>query len=525
MVVGVLAAIGAGLIAWGQPAPAPQTAPPTSVERKDDHSTQRAEAENTQNEIINRLRELAREALKALPAEQRDARLVDWLSDSLDVMKLAAMGIVSRRIADESKRPEGEVLASLLRLLPNDSPAVRREALLIVQNLNDPLVAEGILARVAEEKDHAIRPLVFQSLGKIGSASAIPMLVREIASSSGNAECVREAASALSALSGAPEAKALLVEAAAPLLARYQATPGSATALRAALLSAMAGVADASFAAEFVAAIESDDVGVLPAGLRGLRGLGDASQLGRCRALTGHADARVRLAAVEAVAALGLDEADIEVLVVRLDPAIETSELPREAAWRGLKLLTSKLPVSARMRVTDRLCETPESAVKYMEELAASLAAGPDHFAELDALRDRLAAALESLGRDAEAVPHVREMYAARASRGDPSAAAVGLRWLNAVLKSPVQAGLGELVSRLSASTSDPARRAEILQTIRAAFDSPALIADAERSRRFLTELRSVSVEPLGEEWTQLLQQFSSELETRNREAESKPSP
>jgi len=523
MGVSVIAAMVAGVIACRQPAP--PLPPPSSVERAEDTSTQRADAETTQNEIIKRLREFAREALKALPAEQRDARLVEWLDDPLDVMKLATMGIVSRRIADEGKRPEGEVLASLLRLLPHDSPVVRREALLIVQNLNDPWVVEGVLARVGEEKDQAIRQVALQSLGKIGSASAIPALVREIESTTSNTDCVREAASALSVLAGAPEAKRVLIEAAVPLLARYQATPGSATALRAALLSAIAGVADASFAAEFVDAIESDDVGVLQAGLRGLRGLGDASRLPRCRVLTGHADARVRLAAVEAVASLGCDDADIEALLVRVDPVVETSELPREAAWRGFKLLTSKLPISERMRVIDRLRGTPDFAVKYMEELAASLSAGPNHVAELDALRDRLSAALVNLGRDAEAAPHLREMYTVRASRGDPSAAAVGLRWLNAVLNSPTSSGLGELVSRLLATTSDPARQTEIFQAIQGTFESPALTADAERSRRFLTELRSVSAEPLSGEWTQLLQRLSSEVESRNKQAESKPSP
>lgn len=521
MVQSATAAIAAVFLTLGQVAPNPSA--PVS-QKLENGSVQNNESERNQAEIINRIREFARDALKSFPVEQRDAKLVEWLEDPLDVVKLATMGIVARRIADEGKRPEGIVLASLLKLIAHESPAVRREALLILQNLQDPVVVESVASRVAEERDPAIRPLVFQSLGKMGATAAVPLLIREIASPESAPESLREAALALGRLTSLPESKPYLFDSASPLLERYRATPTTASALRAALLSAMAGVADQDFVVEFVAALASEDVGVLQAGVRGLRELRDTSQLARCRELCSHSDPRVRLAAVEAVAALGSEDADIETLLLRISASVEPSELPRDAAWRGLLLLSSRRPIAERIQIADRLRATPDDAVRFLTDTATSLAEARRD-SELDAVRDRLANLLIELGRETEAIPHLRELYTHRSAYDQSGAAAVGLRWLEAILRTPSTAGLGEALTRLASATSDPGRRGEIIQAVRQSIEAPTMLDDLDRAKRVVAELRAVSSELLGDDWVDMVQRFSRDVESRSPAVPVKPLP
>jgi HEAT repeat protein len=472
----------------------------------------RGEWERDQAAVVSRLRDFERELLRPLPPEQRDARLVEWIDDPQPAVKLAALGIVKARIADESKRPEGDVLAALVRLLRHETPAMRRESLQILQNLSDPSVLEAVLGRLEEEKDPALRQVVLQALGRLGNPAAVPALLREIVSAT-SPECLREAAIALGQIASKPESQASLPNTAETLMARYRSTPPNHVAVRAALLSAMAGVSDPAFAAEFASAVESDDAGVLQAALKGLRAVGDGSKVARCRTLMSHADPRVRLAAIEAVARLGREDADLETLLARVNAAVEPNELAREAAWRGCRQLLVERPVEERVRAIDRLREMPELAIRYMDELAASLAAASNNLAELDAVRDRLSAALVQAGRSAEAVPHLRELYAMRIARGDGSAAAVGLRWLEALLKSPSPAGCAELIVRLAETSDESSVKGEIVRMVGPYLEGTGN-AEAPGARRLLAELRAVPADLLGDSWGELLARASANSAT-----------
>jgi len=482
----------------------------------------RTEDERDEIAVTERIREFQRELIRPLNAEQRDIKLVEWLdpgAPGLPSVKLAALGIIKSRIADEGRRPEGEVLSALLRLLKHDSSAVRRETLQILQNLNDPAVVEGVLARLVEEKDAGTRQSLFQALGKLGSTSAIPSLTREIGSTSSLPDCVREAALALGQIGAKLETKEELRDAAAILPDRYRAIPADQGALRAALLTAMAGIGDPSFAPEFAAAVESDDATILPAALRGLRAVGDSSRLPRIRTLTAHPDPRVRLAAMEAVAQLGREDTDIEVFLARLSPAVEPNDSVREAAWRGFRQLAGRGSVSDRLRAADRLREMPELYVKYLEELVSALATSGNHMAELDAARESLAVTLVSNGKDAEAVPHLRALYESRLARADSAAHATGLRWLESALCSSSPQEAAEVIVRLSESESAEPVKAEIIRTVGQYLEAPSAVADVERGRKLLAELRTVPSDLLGGPWTQLVQRYAGQLEARDRAA------
>ena len=473
----------------------------------------RAETERDATAATSRLRDFQREVLRPLGPEQRDSRLVEWLDDPLPLVKMATLSIVKTRIADEGKRPEGDVLAALLRMLKSGPTALRREALQIVQNLNDPAVAEAVVARLGEEKDSATRVVVLQAVGKLGSAQAVPALVAEIADPSSRVDGVREAALALGQIAAKPEAKAVLQPAIEPLKKRFESTPPDQAVLRAALLSAMAGVADSSFAPEFLSAMESEDPGLLQPAVRGLTALGNTSKKPRFRSLTSHADPRVRLSAVEALGKLGREDADMEPLLARMNATLEPNELVRDAAWRAFRDTLAQRPVRERLRAAERLRDVPELETKYFSELIAQLYASGEDGVELDELRDRLSAILVTAGRHAEAVPYLRDFYEAAASRGQPEAATIGIRWLEAALYSPTHVGIGTLVTRLAESGPNDAMKAGIIDAIARYFESADANADADRTRRLVVELRSLSSDALGERWKARLAEWATRFD------------
>ena len=145
--------------------------------------------------------------------------------------------------------------------------------------------------------------------------------------------------------------------------------------------------------------------------------------------------------------------------------------------------------------------------------MIASLSASDEGGPELDELRDRLSAILVAAGRHAEALPYLRDLYGAAASRGRPEAAAIGIRWLEAALHSPTHEGVGEMVTRLAEASTDDTRKTKIIDTIARYFESADALADADRTRRLVVDLRSVSAELLGERWKALIAEWAVRFE------------
>jgi HEAT repeat protein len=481
---------------------------------------QRTAAEQTA--ATSQLRAFQRDLFRALPVEQRNDRLIEWLESPLSVVQGTALAIITARIADEGKRPDGEVLAALLRMLADVSPATRREVLLIIQNLNDPSVIDAVLARLRTEADHETRLALFATIGRLGSPRAVPDLLRELRSANAKPEYIREAATALGEIARKAERQsdisAVLNEAVSPLKQRYQSAPPGDTALRSALLAAMAGVKDKAFVTEFLDAVDTDDPTVLRPAIRGLRDLGDRTKLSRFRMLMQHGDPQVRLVATEAVGALGKEDADLEGLQSRLNPAIEPNDLVREAAWRGFRdFLARQRSLPERIAAADRLRDLPEFEVAYLKELAQALPAangGPTH---LGALYDRLGAMLYGQQKYGDALGPLKQLYELRSERNDPEAFEVGLRWLRAALRSPALQDVAEAMTELCDRTNDTKQKDQIIATVAAYLDTPAVAADDERMRASLAVLRGAATESLGGAWTELLDRAATRTEPSSR--------
>lgn len=470
--------------------------------------------------MAGKLRNFQRE-LHRLSGDQASDRLVTWLRDSLMDVQLTAISIIRSQMADEGERPTGPLLGALLALIDSAPSPVRVATLQIVQNLSDPLVIATVLAQLERETDPVNRHALFQALGKLNSPEAFPALIHEIASKNSPEICVREAALALGTVAGKRNDPKLLEQATLALKGRYTSTTPDQIELRAALLSAMAGVASPSFASEFLEAVESDHPAVLRAGVRGLRAIGDKSKLVQLRNLTEHADLLVRLEAIEAVGQLGQEEGDLERLLTRLNPAVESDAQAREAAWRGILHFWSVRPIEERIAAADRFRELPDREMQYLDQLASELSLNNGSSVHMITVLDRQAKLLVGLSRHAEACAPLQKLFDHLLDRSDPSVGQCASRLLEASLRGG--SDTADLFKRLGTTLDDQAK-AQLVNVLASYVDSPEVLHDETRSKALLTQMNTVAAKLFGEAWKRLIDKLNLRLKTDDR-AEPPTSP
>lgn len=473
--------------------------------------------------LSGRLAELQRELFHGLSEGSREAKLVEWLGDPLPEVRRGALLIIRARIADEGQKPAGGTLKALLRLIEDESPAMRTEVLLIVQNLNEPEVINAVLARLDREQDPAVRHAIFKTIGKLDRPEAVPALIAEIASPTSSQDCVREAAVALGRVASKATDPALTAEAVSALKRRYQQTAGQVPALRAALLSAMGGIAPKEFVAEFLEEIESSDPAILRPAIFGLMSAGDKSKLPRLRTLTADADPQVRKAAVEAVARLGGEDADVESVLTRLNPAIESNELVRDAAWQAFSEISRDKPPSVQIQLARRLRETPDLELRYLLLLTANRSTAKVPAEDSEPILDRLGILLTEQGKFAEAVAPLRSLFESRADRGASDTFDAGMRWLNAALQSHEQNDVAEIVTRVAGTANGDDDIAKIVRSVDGFFTDIDQIND-QGARILLANLRTVRGDILGESWTTLLDEVATRLNPDHQDTTTAPS-
>jgi len=484
----------------------------------------RDSASREQEVATSRIRNLQRELFRVLTPEHKEAKLVAWLNDPMVVVQATALTIIRSRMADEGKRPEGAVLDALLQKLAQGPRPLRPEVLEIVQNLHDPRIVGSVLAQLDQEGDPTFRSLLFRALGKLNNPTAVPALIQEIASPESLPDCVREAAAALGRVASQSDVDEWGSAAVDALKSRNETVSPEAVPLRAALLEAMAGVGERAFTVEFLAAVETDNTAILRPAIRGIQAVGDRSKLPRLRALTAHPDLLVRLAALEAVGALGYEDADVECLLTRLNPAIEMDVLATDAAWRGFLAILSNRPVDQRLNAANRLRDLPQFEARYLETLAESLTTGNGDSDYTTAVYDRLATALVLQNRHDEAVEPLRRLYQAQSGNSGTNATDSGLRLLQASLQSTTATGVADLVRQLCA-TADEAQKARLVELVSEHFSSAEATNDLERSRTLLAELQAVPSELLGGAWTEMITGAALQLEQGDASGPPAPPP
>lgn len=448
-----------------------------------------------------------RELFRADSPQQRSVRLLEWLDDSLPVVQITALEMIKARIADEGKRPEGEVLATLHRLLDHSSPFIRREVLLIVQTMNDAISVHAVLKRLDQEKDPNTRLALLRAVGKLKPPQAVSALIKEIANQSAALECVAEASIALGEIVAQHKEVLLHDNPVSAIKKRYQSISAEDIELRAALLSAMAGIADSLFRNELLGAIESDDPNILQPTIRGLGAIGDRSQLVRFRSLMGHDDPMVRLAATEAVGDLGKEDADLETILTRLKSSVESNALVRQAAWQGLVSFMRRRPTTERIYASLRLRNTPELEIRYLENLLEDFSATHTDPVDQEKVLDRLTKLLFRQKKYTQAIPHFHRLYQMKLERKDHFAQNIGLRWLTTILHGAGSDEISDVIIQLRQSVKED-DQFNIMQTIIVYMDSPEMVGDHDRTRIMVEILQSIPIGSWGDPWLQAMSRW-----------------
>ena len=492
---------------------------------RDELSRYQSQTQRLHDALTLRMQRFQREFFRTVVEDQRNAKLAEWLADDLPVVQETAVSIIKTQIADEGRRPQDQVLSALLVLLRSDVPHLRRSALDIVQNLSDPEAVRAVLALLEVETDMPTRLAIFKALGKLDNADAVPALVREIASSTSSLECVRAAAMALGSVASKAKEESEMGHALAALKGRFENASPTDQAMHAALLFAMAGLANTAFVPEFRSALESDEPTVLRPAIRGLIAVGDQSRMRRLRTLMAHVDPLVRLEAIHAVGKLGGEEADIEGLLTRLKQTIEPDDRARKAAFLGFMHLLSRRTARERIDGANRLREDPDLQIRYLAELKDALAStNGDDGAYRESLQ-KLTGILEDNRRFGEAAVHLRTLYDLHKSRQEEDTLDVGLHLLSVLLRSQSSSGVSSLVQELAQSPGDARIGERIVETVANFLDDGTSGAAREYVLALIRELSSVPADLLGAEWTDLLVRSSARLAKRDHTGGASPSP
>lgn len=445
--------------------------------------------------------------------EERNARLVQWLAHPLGDVRLTALSIIQTRMADDGRPPDGPLRDAILPLLKDPVMTVRRQAVLIVQNLSDPRVAEVLLERLPQESDVATRATMLKALGRVAGAEAVPALIRELEDRGADPACVREAAMALGDIAVRVEDAAVRDRMAVAMLACYRGLAGDALSLRAALLGAMAGVGHASFRGDVEEALNSTQPELLRSAIRGARALRLSGSMPRLRALTLDPDPMVRSASLDALGLLGGEDADLESILARLNPATEAHEEVREAAWRAFRELTKRRPAPVQFQVVQRLPDATDLPLRYLEQLIDDLEKQEEHESVLDAAYERLTALLSARARYVEAAVYGKKLYDLRMKRANGGAADAGLLWLAALLRGEREADAAAAIGHLALAGEDRVPSERILETVRQCLESPPLANDASAARQLHEALSENTPERPPTFWAELVQY----LENRGR--------
>ncbi|MFH0980587.1 MAG: HEAT repeat domain-containing protein [Planctomycetota bacterium] len=425
------------------------------------------ESESHAKVLARRLADALRMTYRLTAQEaQRDELLIGWLRDPLIEFRRTAVDLVKEQIYDQ-KRPSEGVRAALRERYTDTSPELRREVFELVAALNEPADMEPVLARLAVETDLSVRETILGVLGKLRNPAAILVLIDEIAEASSPSPCLAKAAQSLALLARESNDPALLDRAVGPLRTRLAAAGPEDVALRGALLGAMAGIGSAAFTEEFVAHLGEEQPELLLPAIRGTVAVQDRDQLNRLRTLFLHADARVRLQAMEAVGVLGDGEGPLEALLNPLNVATEPNEAVRSAAWVAFCRILKRQPADARLKWVGRLKDLPGRQIEYLSALVEDFASANPVPGQLGEVRAQLARLLREQKRYAESVRPLQELYTPLSAGGDSRAGEFGVLLLDSLLRDGQHSErIEQLLPELAKHGDDV--KAEVVRTITA---------------------------------------------------------
>lgn len=390
------------------------------------------EAENSR--LRTRLAKSMMDLFAETAAAQRDSRLMSYLKDPLEDVRLVGLELLNRNLVGGAA-VSPELRTQVRTLIADDDNHVRQESVKLLAIMGDNEALKVLLDRLKTENASGVRVAILLALGQLKDVKALPVVMVEI-----NSKQDDEAAAAAIAL-GKIAAKGALDEetqkqAVKALTERHQLAMKNASdaSVREAILAAMGDVGDKSFVPLLDGALKDDAATVRLAAVNSLAQLGAAGSVASIEKLVGDSDRGVRSAALTALKTLG-GEKYLPVILQRTDPAVEDDAASRQQAWDLVLGMLSKADVKALADVSDKLASRPDASaqrikIMQMQVTALEESASPD----LPVALRQLGAVLVKECRPAEATPYLAKAHELLKTAKAPEAAEVWQGWVEALL-------------------------------------------------------------------------------------------
>jgi HEAT repeat protein len=379
------------------------------------------ETERSHSHLENQYMKVLDEALTRVPAEARDARLLECLESPLAADRRTALRLLGKNLV-EGKTPSDALAAATRKLLTDPDPRVRREVVLVLRDLRQASDGEVLLQHVKQERDRIVKPVLYNAIGRLGTAGAITLCIAAL--DDDDDEVVAEATTALGFLvqqhrSTAAADISLAIDA---VIRRFSPLPTEPT-MRGLVVDTLARMRDPRLAPILDAeAAESEPVASIRlAAVSGLEYVGNESSATVVAARLTDGDAGVREAAAQTLGAIGSSRSHLDALAARLDPNAEPIKTVQARIWEGYRSVFSRLSVNDALAVLTRF-DSGRDAVAAERFVQLAAAAGP----ALSALRPvppdaidvliRACKAMVQLDRHAEAASALERLLPLLAS-------------------------------------------------------------------------------------------------------------
>lgn len=391
------------------------------------------EAENSR--LRTRLAKSMMDLFADTPAAQRDGRLMSYLKDPLEDVRLVGLELLNRNLAGGASVP-ADLRTQVRAMIADEDSHVRQESAKLLAALGDGEALKVLLDRLKVENIPAVRVGVLVALGHLQDVKALPVVLAELQSKPDD-----EAAAAAIALGRLarkqPLEDDLRRQAVKALGDRYAlAQAGAADAsVREALLGAMGDIGDKAFIPLLEAGLKDEAATVRLAAVNGLAILGSTASAASIEKLVADpADRGVRGAALAALKALG-GEKYLGVILQRTDSGVEDDAANRQQAWDLALGILSKADAKRLTETADKLSTRPDAVaqrIKVMQMLVAMQeeAASP----ELSTSLRLLGGALSKNARYAEAAPYLAKACDLAVKAKSDKAPEVWQEWVEALL-------------------------------------------------------------------------------------------
>ena len=396
---------------------------------------EKARLEDENAKLRQRLATAMMDVYEATAAAQKGKLLLSALKDPLPDVRLVGVTLANRKVATNGGA-DAELRTQVRTMLADEDPRVRQAAALLEANVGDPNAVGELLGRLKIEEVPKVKQGLLTALGQLRDPKTIGPILAEVLSKD---EPVAAAAAEALARGAAtqPLVGKMRDEAVRTLLVRYGkgANPAPGAALREAILTAMGTVADKKFVPTLKSGLKGIEATVRLAAVKSLAQLRQPDLADTLAPLAADADRGVRQAVLDALGTLG-GRKHLQIILQRTDPTAEPDPTVREKAWAVVTAALGKADAATLSDVCESLADRTDAVsqrIQLRQMLVTALQASGSR--ELPAAQRKLAAALSSASRPAEAGPLLGEAYRAYAAAKNPQADAVYLEWIDALLK------------------------------------------------------------------------------------------